>query len=130
MIRVSAFQPFESRRGIDTVLALQFRYDAELNEVIKSALREASRDKGIKNAGGWLAEHRCWFVEREAWPSVREHLRAGRYSYSTSPEVDEPPCCYLPRTSCGIRRSGRPRGVVRPSLGAALDLPNQPPVQV
>jgi hypothetical protein len=91
MIRVSAFQPFESRQGVDTVLALRFQYDPELIESLKLALRRASYLKYIKNPGGWLAEHRCWFVEREAWPIVQEHLRADGYAYISSPEVDEPP---------------------------------------
>jgi hypothetical protein len=81
MIHVSAFQPFESRVGVDTVLALRFKYDPELIDVLKSALREASRVLGIYNAGGWLAEHRCWFVERNAWPLVRERLAAAGVSF-------------------------------------------------
>jgi hypothetical protein len=74
LIHVSAFQPFESRRGVDTVLALRFRYDPELIEVLKDSLRRAARELDMHNVGGWLAEHRCWFVEREAWPYVRAWL--------------------------------------------------------
>jgi hypothetical protein len=87
-VHVSAFQPFSSRRGVDTVLALQFRYDAEVIEVLKDALRKATRDLGIYNAGGWLAEHRSWFVERAAWPIVRDHLRRAGYTL-VGPEANE-----------------------------------------
>jgi hypothetical protein len=73
-IHVSSFQPFESRVGRDTVLALRFQYNAEVVEVLKQALRDAGRRLGRRNLGGWLEEHRVWFVERCAWPLVRERL--------------------------------------------------------
>ena len=31
---VSSFQPFESRRGVDTVIRVKFRYDADLGGYI------------------------------------------------------------------------------------------------
>jgi len=73
-IDVSAFQPFESRRGIDTVLALRFGYDRELIDILKTALRSARYRCPGRSAGEWLPEERCWFCERAAWPIVREHL--------------------------------------------------------
>jgi hypothetical protein len=73
-IQVRAFQPFSSREGVDTVLGLSFRYDPELISQLKTALREAGRWAGIKQPGGWLAEHHVWFVERCVWPDVRARL--------------------------------------------------------
>jgi hypothetical protein len=73
-IHVSSFQPFESRVGRDTVLAIQFPYNAEVVEVLKAALRDAGRRFGRRNLGGWLADHHVWFCERAAWPLVRERL--------------------------------------------------------
>jgi hypothetical protein len=74
-IHVSAFQPFESRRGVNTVLALRFQYDPELIAALKDALQEARRRGYGNNLGGWLPEYRCWFVERHAWPLVADRLR-------------------------------------------------------
>jgi hypothetical protein len=72
------------------VLSLRFAYDAELIDVLKAALRQASYQLDRRNLGDWLAEHRCWFVERAAWPIVRRYLQARGYAYVASPEVDEP----------------------------------------
>src|SRR5262245_54301301 len=72
-IHISAFQPFESRQGVDMVLALRFRFDRELIDTLKDALRQARRFG--QNAGGWLPERRVWWVERWAWSSVKERLR-------------------------------------------------------
>ena len=74
-IDVSAFQPFPSRIGVDTVLALRFQYDPDLIAALKDALQAARRRGFGKNLGGWLAEYRCWFVERSAWPLVADRLR-------------------------------------------------------
>jgi hypothetical protein len=88
-VYVSAFQPFASRRGVDTVLALRFKYDPDLIATLKDALQEA-RSRGYAfQPGGWLAEERCWFVERQAWPCVRSHLRDAGYSVFLSPGVNE-----------------------------------------
>jgi hypothetical protein len=77
-ITVKPFQPFESRVGIDTVLGLRFPYDLALAGLLKSAYREAGAREGVRSPGGWLAEHKCWFVERAVWPAVRACLeRAG-----------------------------------------------------
>jgi hypothetical protein len=73
-ILVRAFQPFSSRAGVDTVLALAFRYDPELIAQLKAALRETGRSAGVRQPGGWLPEHRVWFVERCVWPDVRARL--------------------------------------------------------
>jgi hypothetical protein len=87
-IHVSAFQPFESRQGVDTVLALKFRYAPELIGALKGALHRAARVLGLRNVGGWLPEHRCWFVERDAWPLVRERLLAAGVYRFKGPEAD------------------------------------------
>jgi hypothetical protein len=79
-IELSTFQPFKSRVGVDTVLALRLlKFDPALPVLLKEALRKASEQTGGKNLGGWLAAHRVWFVERSAWPIVRRHLRAHGY---------------------------------------------------
>jgi hypothetical protein len=109
IIHVSAFQPFESRRGVDTVLALRFRYDPDVIEVLKDAIRRASRDRGIRNAGGWLAEHRSWFVERQAWPCVRDQLRQAGYTL-VGPEAACP--------GEGRREQSRPGGGLGPAAVA------------
>jgi hypothetical protein len=73
LVRVSSFQPFSSRVGIDTVIKLEFAYDALLVALVKGAIRQA-RPSMHKTAGGWLAEHRAWFVERDVWPKVMAAL--------------------------------------------------------
>jgi hypothetical protein len=84
-IRVSAFQPFESRRGYDTVIRLEFRYDADLVALLKAAGRAAKALLYRRHLVGWLAEHHCWFCERAAWPSVRWRLLDAGYLL-TGPE--------------------------------------------
>jgi hypothetical protein len=77
-VRVRAFQPFSSRVGLDTVAGLEFAYDRDLIAVLKEGIRDARRWFGRPNLGGWLPEHRKWFVEWIAWPTVKDHLeRAG-----------------------------------------------------
>jgi hypothetical protein len=77
-ITVKPFQPFESRVGTDTVLGLRFPYDPALADLLKFAYREAGARAGVRSPGGWLPEHKCWFVERAVWPAVRDCLeRAG-----------------------------------------------------
>jgi hypothetical protein len=88
-IRVTAFQPFESRAGIDTVLALAFEYDAGTVADLKAAIGRARYSVGAGNLGGWLGEHRCWFVERDAWPIVRQCLQAAGHRL-VGPEANEP----------------------------------------
>lgn len=71
MIRVDAFHPFKNRR--DSVLALRFAYDAATVARLKALLREC-RDIGLSNPGGWLPDYECWFIERDAWPVIRQGL--------------------------------------------------------
>jgi hypothetical protein len=86
-IIVRPFQPFESRVGIDTVLGLRFPYDPALPGLLKSAYREAGARAGVRSPGGWLPEHKCWFVERAVWPAVRDCLvRAGHKVVEHDPE--------------------------------------------
>lgn len=79
VIHVGSFQPFESRRGKDTVVKLTFPYDPDLIRLLKSALR-TYRDyaidpsKNIFQPGGWRPNEKCWFVERSVWPMVRRDL--------------------------------------------------------
>jgi hypothetical protein len=75
-VRVFEFQPFESRRGVDTVIGLRFGYDPELVACLKQAVRVAKGLYMRKNLGGWLAKHKAWFVEKFAWPGVRRRLEA------------------------------------------------------
>jgi hypothetical protein len=73
-IQAFSFQPFESREGRDTVVGLRFRYDPGLIQVLKDALRVAGETLYERNLGGWLPEHKAWFVERRAWRIVRQRL--------------------------------------------------------
>jgi hypothetical protein len=75
-IDVSEFQPFPSRAGVDTVLALKSGYDPELVETAKEGLAYARLWVGVKTPGGWLRDRRVWFVEKDAWPYVRDLLEA------------------------------------------------------
>jgi hypothetical protein len=75
-VDVAEFQPFASRAGMDTVLALKSGYDPEPVETVKEGLAYARQWAGVKNPGGWLRDRRVWFVERAAWPYVRDLLEA------------------------------------------------------
>jgi hypothetical protein len=91
LIRVHEFQPFASREGVDTVLGLTFRYDPALVGLLKAAIRSEGLRQGVKCPGGWLAEHRCWFVERPVWPAVREAL--ARAGHAARGEEQGPAAC-------------------------------------
>jgi hypothetical protein len=98
-IHVFAFQPFSSRTGFDTVLGLRFSFDRDLVELLKEALRNLK--PGFPGSpGGWLPEHRAWFVERAVWPAVSTRLRAagcdvvaeaGAGENGGGPEPPQPP---------------------------------------
>jgi len=91
-IRVFAFQPFESRRGVDTVLGLRFEYDKGFVEFLKATLRAARVELRQGNLiGGWLPEQRSWFVERVAWPRVRRELERVGCTFEGPGVEDEPP---------------------------------------
>jgi len=75
-VRIEAFEfmPFASRAGA-TVIGLRFAYDRALVDELKATLRPLHAEvrdpeRHIGGAGGWLAEGRCWFVERDAWDVV------------------------------------------------------------
>jgi hypothetical protein len=85
VVEVSEFQPFKSRVGVDTVLRLRSPYDAELVGALKAALAAAKQILGSKNVGGWLPDHRVWWVERAAWPYVRDFLEALGHTVSERP---------------------------------------------
>jgi hypothetical protein len=53
VIRVTAFQPFNSRVEVDTVLGLHFRYDPGVVALLKQALRDVARLRRERNLGGW-----------------------------------------------------------------------------
>jgi hypothetical protein len=84
------FQPFQTRRGIDTVLGLRFGYDAALIAALKDILRQwrpvvRQANPRAQVAGGWLPAYRCWFIEPPAWPAVAVLLR--RYGYPAPDSV-------------------------------------------
>jgi hypothetical protein len=91
-IAVDVFQPFRSRQGIDTVVGLRCVYDPGFVEEIKRSLRSAGRWLKLKNPGGWLAEHRVWFVEWAAWPFVRDDLRRAGFEFGGEPLTEADPC--------------------------------------
>lgn len=83
-IRVTTFQPFESRIGIDHVLRLDFNYDPELIAHLKRLLagyKIAAVDPAHnRNApGGFLPKYRCWFLEPCIWEAVRLELEFSGY---------------------------------------------------
>jgi hypothetical protein len=88
-IRVSPFQPFQSRVGRGTVRALRFAYDRELIDRLKAALRFAEIATGLKNSAGWLKEYGCWFGELPAWPVVRRELAALGCDFDEAPDDTE-----------------------------------------
>jgi hypothetical protein len=79
-LSLTRFQPFQTRRGIDTVIGLRFPYDAGLVENLKATLRQ-QRDvvrratPHAQTAGGWLPAYHCWYIEPPAWPAVAALLR-------------------------------------------------------
>jgi len=80
MITAFRFQPFESRQGQDTVIGLRFKYDAQLVAGLKSILKQCRgravrKDRHQHSAGGWLPEHKVWFVEENVWPRVALALK-------------------------------------------------------
>jgi hypothetical protein len=89
-IRAFLFQPFESRQGIDVVVGLRFDYDPALIAHLKHAL-DAYKAQAVnpelrrRTPGGWLAQHRCWFVEPEIWELVS--LELAFHGYRILPEV-------------------------------------------
>jgi hypothetical protein len=124
---VSAFQPFESRVGVDTVLKLEFRYDAGLIATLKDAIGRARHTVGGKNLGGWLPEHKVWFVERRAWEVVRRHLLAAGCQL-VGPEEDEDHAAGADLSSGTTlpRRAGRqplPMAVAAPPSSVAIPIP-------
>jgi hypothetical protein len=78
-IHVVQFRPFSDRDV--AMVGLEFRYDAGLVAQLKAILRQAwSRCAGRRYPGGWLAEHRRWYVEPGAWPYVRRRLEESGYT--------------------------------------------------
>lgn len=78
-IRVTMFQPFESRIGIDHVLRLDFNYDPQLIAHLKRILpvckaQAVNPSLGRMAPGGWLQREQCWFVEPIIWGAVRREL--------------------------------------------------------
>ena len=78
-IEVFEFQPFESRRGIDTVYGLRFHYDPALTEFLK-AFNRAHKDevldeeRNVLAAGGWNPKAKCWFIEKALLPALQHEL--------------------------------------------------------
>lgn len=78
-MQVSRFQPFSSRQGIDEVVRLSFDYDAPLIARLKALLAIYGAGHRYKTVGGWLAKHKCWFVEADVWEFVKLELLYGGY---------------------------------------------------
>ena len=94
MISVSAYQPFTSRLGQDTVLKLTFPYDAVLVSKLKHLLRKhkdqaIDPERHIFQPGGWRPQEKCWFVERSIWPEIRRALVADGYRFQEIAGEDE-----------------------------------------
>jgi hypothetical protein len=87
VIRVSKFQPFESRQGVDWVYKLTFDYDGETIDLLKEALQLARRVLGGSNLGGWLGQHKCWFCEPFVWGVVRGRLLGAGYVLDGDPDL-------------------------------------------
>ena len=90
LIRVTTFQPFESRIGIDHVLRLDFNYDPELIAYLKRLLagyKTAAVDPAHNRhaPGGFLPKYRCWFLEPCIWESVRLELEFSGYRIQEVP---------------------------------------------
>ncbi len=88
-VNVYSFQPFSSRRGLDTVLALRFTYDPELVELLKTAFRDVGASTGRRNLGGWLPDHKLWFCEHVAWPVVRRRLLDAGHTIMGGPREED-----------------------------------------
>lgn len=93
MIYVSAFQPFASRIGQDTVIKLTFDYNPDLIASLKKILRHY-RDEAIDPSrhifqpGGWNPKEKCWYVERTIWEMVKQDLMYEGYEFEDLEEVD------------------------------------------
>lgn len=69
------FQPFGSRVGKDKVISLRLdRYDPQVVKDLKAAIDKAQRILRKKNQGGWLPDHKCWFIESAAWDVVEDEM--------------------------------------------------------
>jgi hypothetical protein len=92
-IQAFSFQPFESRQGHDTVIGLRFEYDPGVNDILKAAVRVARETLGGHHLGGWQPEHEVWYVERCAWPIVRQRLVDAGHVITGQPgdEAPQPP---------------------------------------
>jgi len=74
VIHADRFQPFGSRQGIDEVVRLRFEYDSALIARLKAILAVYAVGHTSRTVGGWLPEHRCWFVECDVWAVVKMEL--------------------------------------------------------
>jgi hypothetical protein len=86
-IRLSAEQPFGSRRGIDTVLVMRFPFDPDVIALLKAAFQEVRQQTGRGNVGGWLPGERYWFCERFAWPTIRQRLLSAGHALDGDPSA-------------------------------------------
>jgi hypothetical protein len=88
-IHVSDLWPERGPFGCGPPVALRFRYDADLVDVLKDALWHARGRHGPK-VGGWIADMKVWYVERSAWPAVRSELADAGCAFREDPSVREP----------------------------------------
>jgi len=76
------FMPFPERARSspdDCLIGLDFTINKEISKTLKRAIKhfhdKAVRNKVVKTSpGGWLPSHKCWYVDPEIWPDVREML--------------------------------------------------------
>lgn len=88
------FQPFESRRGRDTVVGLHFNYDPQLIDLLKRTLRQlkdqaVDPSRHIFQPGGWRPEEKCWFIERSIWGEVKHILEYEGYCFQPMEGTDK-----------------------------------------
>jgi hypothetical protein len=69
---------------------LTFSYNADLVATLKRILREARSHCRVSGyPGGWLSEHKKWFVEPAAWPFVRRRLEAAGCTFIEDATTEE-----------------------------------------
>ena len=89
-VEATAARPFKSYRDghVDVVL-LRFARYGPLADFLKAMFCKARPSPNVL-VGGYLDAHKGWFVDRTAWPFVRDRLiQAG--AELTGPEADLPP---------------------------------------
>lgn len=74
-IYISTFQPFPSRLGVDVVMRLWFTFSPALVARLKALLAVYAVGHHLyRVVGGWLPEHRVWFIECDVWEVIKLEL--------------------------------------------------------